>query len=213
MSDKEIKWIVASTGGSGSGYLLRMFFHLLTVPGETHWIASDNFFTVMDSEYGFNFADLPYGICTGELADKLVRVASLDNSKIRHRFFRYDVRDLSAPPSSGSVLYDAMVVLPCSMKTLGSIASGISSNLIERAADVSLKERRKLVLVARESPYSLVHLENMRTLTLSGAVIMPASPGFYHRPQTLDDIYDFIVDRLFTQVGINKRVILPWDAR
>jgi 4-hydroxy-3-polyprenylbenzoate decarboxylase len=210
MSVKNIKLIVASTGGSGSGYLLRLFYHLLSQPGETHWMASDNFFTVMDSEYGFNFADIPFGDCTAALSEKICEIYKADKTSVKHKFYRYNYRDLSAASSSGSALYDGMIVLPCSMKTLGAIAAGISSNLIERSADVSLKERRRLILVARETPYSLVHLENMRRLTLAGAVIMPASPGFYHRPETLDDIYDFIVDRIFAHVGIEKRVIRPW---
>ncbi|MDH4261783.1 MAG: UbiX family flavin prenyltransferase [Spirochaetia bacterium] len=213
MNDKNIKLIVASTGGSGSGYLMRLFYHLLSVSGETHWMASDNFFTVMDSEYGFNFANIPFGICTNELTDKLSEVYSINKKNVYHKFYRHDYRDISAAPSSGSVFFDAMIVLPCSMKTLGAIAGGVSSNLIERSADVSLKERRKLILVPRETPYNLIHLENMRLLTLANAVILPASPGFYHHPETLNDIYDFIVDRLFAHVGIEKRAIKAWDEK
>ena len=208
---KNSKLIVACTGGSGSGYLLRLFYHLCFLPGETHWMVSDNFHTVMDSEYGFNFSSISFGAEDVDLIKTLNRVYPIDQNQVQHKFIRYDNRDLAAPPSSGSVAYDAMLVLPCSMKTLSSIASGISSNLIERAADVSLKERRKLILVPRETPYSLIHLENMRHLTLAGATIMPASPGFYNRPQSLDDLFDFIVDRLFMHVGIDIRTIQPWN--
>jgi len=208
-----MKLVIASTGGSGSGYLLRLFYHLLTAPGQTHWMTSDNFSTVMDSEFGFTLNDVSFGQDSkghDELVDKIAQLYPVDKAAVCHRFVRCNYRDLSEPPSSGSVFYDAMIVVPCSMKTLGAISAGVSSNLIERAADVALKERRRLILVPRETPYSLIHLENMRRLTLAGAVILPASPGFYHKPKTLDEIYDFIVDRILAQAGLEKRAIRAW---
>ena len=161
----EPKLLIASTGGSGSGYLLRFFYHLLNLPGVTHWIATPNFYQVLESEFGESgpFAD------ESSFCDFLVRLYGPVKGGLRHQFTLYHYHDLSAPPASGSVHYDAMVVLPCSMKTLASVANGIGGNLIERAADVSLKERRKTIFVPRESPYNLAHIENMRSLTLSGS--------------------------------------------
>lgn len=202
-----MKLILASTGGSGSGYLLRFVYHLSMLEGETHWMASDNFFSVMRSEFGFDYSQT-----NGDDLIKEINKVYPQDQKAQHRFVRFNYKDVGAPPSSGSNVYDAMIVLPCSMKTLGAIASGISSNLIERSADVCLKEGRKLILVPREAPYNLIHIENMRKLALAGATILPASPGFYHRPKTLEDLYDFIADRLFTQIGVSKRIIKPWES-
>ncbi|MDH4199817.1 MAG: UbiX family flavin prenyltransferase [Spirochaetia bacterium] len=202
-----MKLLVASTGGSGCGYLIRLFHQLLPVEGETHWMSSENFFTVMRSEYGFDWSEA----IPDNLPSRISEVYPTDKIKIQHKFTLFNYRDIGAPPASGSNYYDAMVILPCSMKTLGAIASGVSSNLIERSADVSLKEKRKLILVPRETPYNLIHIENMRLLTMAGAVIMPASPGFYQRPKTIEDLFDFMVDRIFMQIGIKKRLIEPWE--
>ena len=115
-----------------------------------------------------------------------------------------------APVASGSNPPDAMVVCPCTMGTLASIAAGLAQNLIERAADVMLKEGRKLVLVPRETPFSAIHLENMLKLLRAGAVILPANPGFYHRPQSVQDIVDFIVARVMDQVGVPHTLMARW---
>lgn len=124
----------------------------------------------------------------------------------------YENDELEAPISSGSVETDGMVVLPCSMKTLGAIANGISDNLISRSADVTLKEDRKLVLVPRESPLRPVHLENMRTLSQEGAVIMPATPGFYHHPQTISDLTDFMIGKVLDQFEIEHELYESWKG-
>ncbi|MFT6122759.1 MAG: 4-hydroxy-3-polyprenylbenzoate decarboxylase [Oleiphilaceae bacterium] len=118
--------------------------------------------------------------------------------------------DWMAPVASGSGAPSQMVVCPCSTGTLSAIACGASNNLIERAADVALKERRKLILVPRETPYSEIHLEHMLKLTRMGAVIMPASPGFYHQPKTLDDLVDFIVARLLDHLGVEQKLVERW---
>ena len=118
--------------------------------------------------------------------------------------------DWMAPVASGSGAPSQMVVCPCSTGTLSAIACGASNNLIERAADVALKERRKLILVPRETPYSEIHLEHMLKLTRMGAVILPASPGFYHQPKNLNDIIDFIVARILDQLGVNQALVGRW---
>lgn len=115
-----------------------------------------------------------------------------------------------APVASGSGAPATMVVCPCSTGTLSAIATGASNNLIERAADVALKERRQLLLVPREAPYSEIHLENMLKLTRMGAVILPASPGFYHKPETINDMIDFVVARILSQIGVEQSFMPRW---
>jgi 4-hydroxy-3-polyprenylbenzoate decarboxylase len=118
----------------------------------------------------------------------------------------------TAPVASGSAAPDAMVVCPCTTATVSAIATGASRSLIERAADVALKERRSLLLVVRETPLSVVHLENMLRLARAGAVIMPAAPGFYHRPSTVEELVDFIVARVLDHLGIGQRLLPPWGG-
>lgn len=118
--------------------------------------------------------------------------------------------DVAAPPSSGSYRFDAMVVIPCSMGTLGKIAWGMSDNLITRAAAVCLKERRKLILVPREAPLSANHLENMLRLANQGVVILPAMPGFYHDPKTVEDLVDFVVGKVLDQLGVEHALFKRW---
>ena len=115
-----------------------------------------------------------------------------------------------APVASGSNPADAMVVCPCTMGTLAAIAAGMADNLIERAADVALKEARRLILVARETPLSAIHLENMLKLSHAGAVILPPNPGFYHHPQSVQDIVDFVVARILDHLGVEQTLIKPW---
>jgi 4-hydroxy-3-polyprenylbenzoate decarboxylase len=124
----------------------------------------------------------------------------------------YDDRDRGAAPASGSALFAGMVICPCSMGTMSAIAVGASRSLVERAADVTLKERRRLVLVPRESPYSAIHLENMLTLTRAGAIILPASPGFYHRPRSIGDLVDFVVARVLDQLGVEQALVPRWGG-
>ncbi|UZD66871.1 flavin prenyltransferase UbiX [Marinobacter sp. AN1] len=122
--------------------------------------------------------------------------------------------DWFAPPASGSGERSPLVICPCSTGTLSALATGASNNLIERAGDVALKERRQLILVPREAPYSEVHLENMLKLTRMGAVIMPACPGFYHNPSSVDDLVDFIVARLLDHLGLPQSLVPRWgEAR
>lgn len=118
--------------------------------------------------------------------------------------------DWFAPVASGSNPADAMVICPCSMGTLAAVAAGLSDSLIERAADVMIKEKRRLILVPRETPFSVLHLENMLRLANAGAVILPANPGFYHHPKSVDDLVDFIVARVLDQLGIAHQLMARW---
>jgi polyprenyl P-hydroxybenzoate/phenylacrylic acid decarboxylase-like protein len=122
----------------------------------------------------------------------------------------YDPEDLAAPVSSGSFPVDGMVIVPCSMNTLASVAAGISANLIARAADVTLKERRRLVLVTRETPLSLIHIRNMETVTLAGATVLPPVPAFYHKPETIEDLLRHTAGKVLDQFGIHHNAFKRW---
>ena len=124
----------------------------------------------------------------------------------------YLENDLSAPFASGSNAADAMIVCPCSLKTLGEIANGVGSNLISRAAEVCLKERKKLILVPRETPYSYITIKNMETITLAGGIILPASPGFYHSPKKIEDLVNFIVGKILDQLEIKNSLFKRWNG-
>ena len=120
--------------------------------------------------------------------------------------------DRGASPASGSALTAGMIVCPCSMGPLSALSVGASRSLIERAADVTLKERRKLILVSRETPLSAIHLSNMLRLTRAGAVVMPASPGFYHRPKQIADLVDFVVARMLDHLGVAQSLVKRWEG-
>lgn len=124
-------------------------------------------------------------------------------TEFKTKFEVYDSKNFFAPAASGSAKFTDMVIIPCSMGTMGRIAHGISNDLMTRAADVMLKEKRKLILVLRDTPYNLIHIENMRTMTLAGATIMPASPSFYSKPSNFDELADTVVDRIFDHLKID----------
>lgn len=195
---------VGITGASGTIYAHRTL-QLLAASGvvETvNLIMSSTAATVAQVETGVNLRDADNGRINewlGLAADsKLIRVWRLDN--------------LAAKPSSGSNKQAGMIIVPCSMGTLGAIASGAGTNLIHRAADVCLKEGRKLVLVPRETPYNAIHLENMLTLSHAGARILPASPGFYHRPKTIDELVDHLCNRILDQFDIPHSRKTQWTG-
>jgi 4-hydroxy-3-polyprenylbenzoate decarboxylase len=190
--------VMAVTGASGAPYAVRLLEALVERQRQVSLIVSDHGLRLLATEMGI--------ASVGQLRDR-VGDAAWD------AFVRvYDDRDRGAAPASGSALTAGMVVCPCSMGTLSAIAVGASRSLVERAADVTLKERRRLVLVPRESPYSAIHLENMLTLTRAGAVVLPASPGFYHRPRSIDDLVDFIVARVLDHLGVEHTLVPRWGS-
>src|SRR5688572_22262993 len=193
---------VGITGASGTIYAHRTLT-LLASSGavETiNLIMSASAMTVAQVEMGVNLSDASrINDWLGLPADsKLIRVWRLDN--------------LAAKPSSGSNKQAGMIIIPCSMGTLGAIASGAGTNLIHRAADVCLKEGRKLVLVPRETPYNEIHLENMLRLSRAGARILPASPGFYHRPKTIDELVEHLCNRILDQFDIPHSKKTQWTG-
>jgi 4-hydroxy-3-polyprenylbenzoate decarboxylase len=193
---------VAVTGASGSIYAQRTLVHMAAsgVVERVNLIMSGSALVVARVELGAK-------IEAGDLRAVNEWVGLPPDSKLIH-FHRLD--NMAAKPSSGSHPQVGMVVVPCSMGTLGAIASGAGTNLIHRAADVTLKEGRKLVLVVRETPYNAIHIENMLRLAHAGARVMPASPGFYHRPQTIEQLVDQLVFRLLDQFGIPHPTGTRW---
>ena len=184
--------VVAITGASGAPYAVRLLQSLVAAAQPTWLIVSDHGLRLLQTESGIeSLAQLREHVGTSAW-DTHVRM--------------FDDRDRGALPASGSVPTKGMVICPCSMGTIAAVAMGTSRSLVERAADVVLKERRKLVVVPRETPYSDIHLENMLRLTRAGAVVLPASPGFYHRPTQIGELVDFVVGRVLDHVGVKNEM-------
>jgi 4-hydroxy-3-polyprenylbenzoate decarboxylase len=198
-------YAVGITGGSGAPYALRLLRALCESGHDVHAVISPAGEKVMQLDSGIRL-----GKTLREKQDALIRAAEIDAGKGSLRLF--DPMNLAAPISSGSFTCAGMAVIPCSTGTLGRIASGISSSLIERAADVALKERRPLVLVPRETPLSEIHLRNMLTLRRAGADILPAMPAFYHRPRTIADLVDMIVGRVLDRLGVENTLFYRWGT-
>jgi len=184
-----MKVIVAITGATGAIYGIHLLQALRGAKVGTELIVSKWARVTIEQETDFSYAEVT------AMAD-VVHASG----------------DVSAPISSGSARIDAMVVCPCSMKTLAGIRSGYSDNLVLRAADVTLKERRKLILVTRESPLSEIHLENMLGLCRMGAVILPPMPAFYHRPHSIDDIVNHTVARILDSLGVEHELSQRWQG-
>ncbi|RUL81930.1 UbiX family flavin prenyltransferase [Tautonia sociabilis] len=187
------------TGASGAPYAVRLL-RVLCASGRTvHLTISPSGAHVLREETGIAPAQ------SSSRFDPAVFGALGPGRVVYHHH-----ADFTAGIASGSFPTAGMVVCPCSMSTLASIASGMTTNLIARAADVHLKERRRLILVPRETPLSLIHLENMASVTRAGAVVLPAMPGWYHHPTALDDLVDFVVARILDQLGIGNELIRRW---
>lgn len=182
------RYVVAFTGASGVVYGVRLVEQLLERDYEVHLITSDPAKIVLNQEMGWEFT---------EPAEKVFR-QHFPSGKL----FVYDNSDIAAPVASGSFLIDGMIVIPCTMSTISAIANGISKNLLERAADVMLKERRPLIVVPRETPLSTIHLKNMLTLSEMGVYVVPAMPAFYNFPKSIDDMVDFIVGKVLDVIRI-----------
>lgn len=179
--------VVGITGATGAVYAVRLLRRLRETQRETHLVASPAGGLNVHHELGLDRRSL----------EALADVA-------------YAPGDIGAAIASGSFATDAMVVAPCSMKSLAAIAHGLSDNLLTRAADVTLKERRRLVLMVRETPFNLAHLRNMTAATEMGAVVFPPLPAFYHRPQTIDELIDDTVERVLVLIGVNQAEPKSW---
>jgi 4-hydroxy-3-polyprenylbenzoate decarboxylase len=199
-----VELTVAITGASGSIYAHRTLIHLAAsgVVERINLIVSEAAKTVAMVELGFDLRSADEKTINEWIGlapeAKMIRQHRLDN--------------MAATPSSGSHPQAGMLIVPCSMGTLGAIASGAGTNLIHRAADVTLKEGRKLVLVPRETPYNAIHLENLLKLAHAGARILPASPGFYHRPQTIEALVDHLVFRILDQFAVPHSTATRWKG-
>lgn len=192
---------LAFTGASGAPYGLRLLQCLLQADCEVYVILSKAARVVMGMETDLR---LPAG--TGKTEAALRAFSNTEQG----RLIVCGLEQWTAPVASGSGAPASMVVCPCSTGTLSAIATGASNNLIERAADVALKEHRQLILVPRESPLSAIHLENMLKLARLGVTILPAAPGFYHRPRRVEDLIDFVVARILDHLGIEQGLIDRW---
>lgn len=178
--------VVAVTGASGAIYALRFLQHAKQHFQEIYVITSDQAHQVAQTELGIDL-------------DKIEGVIHLDK------------KNYFTPPASGSFQHDGMVVVPCSMGTLGRIANGISDDLITRAADVCLKERRPLILVPREMPFSTVMIKNMLAVSQAGAIVLPAAPAWYYQPKTLEDLADTVVARILQNLGVEQTIVKQWQ--
>jgi flavin prenyltransferase len=193
--------ILGITGASGAIYAVRLLDVLLAAGREVHLSISPSGRDVLRHELKLDIN-----------LDNFRNVFHKAGDPIAGELHYYHHQDFMAPMASGSFLTAGMVICPCSGSTLSSVATGAATNLIQRAAEVQLKERRKLILVPRESPLSLAHIDNMRSVTEAGAVVLPASPGFYNNAQTIDDLVNFVVARICDQLGIEHTLTKRWGT-
>lgn len=194
---------LALTGASGAQYGLRLLECLVAAKWQVFCLVSPAAKVVLQAEM-----DIELGDCTGAVERFLTERYRAEPGQIRV----FGDNDWMSPVASGSGAPEVMVICPCSTGTLSAIACGLSGNLIQRAATVVLKERHKLIVVPREAPYSDILLENMLKLSRMGCVVLPASPGFYHRPTTVDDMVDFVVARVLDQLGITQELMPGWGT-
>ena len=193
------RWVIALTGASGQRYGLRVLEVAAQFLEEVHVVCSEAALRVMRDEERI------------KISKSNVSPQTLLGKELSNVTF-HDSRDIGSEIASGSALFEGMVIIPCSMNTLAAVASGISGNLIQRCADVVLKERRKLVVVPRETPLSEIHLENMLRLSRLGAVVLPAMPGFYQHPKSVDDLVDGLAMKVLDQMGIDSELAPRWSG-
>jgi len=198
-------YVVGISGGSGAPYTRRVIEGLVEAGHDAKIVVTDAGRRVFEIELGIAL--------TGDPADDTrILTDNLDLGSGSGSIELFDQRNVAATIASGSYECEGMVVVPCSMGTLARIAAGISSNLLERAADAALKERRRLILVPRETPLSLIHLRNMTAVTEAGAIVMPAMPGFYHLPESVNDLVDMIAGRVLDGLGVNSTLLRRWQG-
>lgn len=188
--------VMAITGASGAPYAVRLLQALVAAQRPVWLIVSSHGWRLLQTESGIHDLESLRARVGADAFDACVSV--------------FDDADRGATPASGSAKVQGMVIVPCSMGTIASVAAGTSRSLVERAADVTLKERRKLVMVPRETPLSRIHLENMLRLTDAGAVILPAAPGFYHQPERIEQLVDFVVQRILDQLHVDVDIAPRW---
>lgn len=186
------RFILAQTGASGQIYGLRLLQRMLATQAQVSLCLSEAACVTMAVECGIKL--------NAHAPDLSKLISDTNNKKLRY----FAPREIAAPIASGSNPHDGMVIAPCSMGTLGRIAAGTADDLISRAADVALKERRKLILLVRETPFSQIHLHNMLTVSQAGAIVMPACPHFYHTPKTVDELVDTVVERILDHLNIGE---------
>lgn len=179
--------VVCITGASGVIYAIRLLEELKKEGIETHLVISEIARDIIDHETAYS-------------KDNVISLAD----------YYYEEKDLTAKINSGSFAFDCCIIIPCSMKTLSAISNGYADNTITRVADVTLKERRELIVVPRETPLRTVHLENMTRISREGGIILPAMPGFYHNPETVDDQINFIIGKIFDILKINNNLFTKW---
>lgn len=184
-----MRLVIGMSGASGVIYGVRLLQVLKDFNIETHLIMTNSAKEILRLETDYQVHEVE------ALASK-----------------SYNINDIAAPMASGSFKFDAMVIVPCSMKTLAGIATGYASNLLLRAADVALKEHRPLILVIRETPLNIIHIRNMLIAAKAGAIILPAMPGFYHNPKTIQDMIDFIVGKILDQLGLEHNLYERWKG-
>ena len=190
-------WVLAVTGASGGPYAVRLL-EVLARARVPVWL--------IISKHGWRLLEVETGVSSDA---ELKKATGGDWSSVT----AFDDADRGATPASGSAKSAGMVICPCSMGTVSAIAHGTSRSLVERAADVALKERRRLILVPRETPFSLVHLRNLTAAAEAGATVIPAAPGFYHRPANVQQLVDFVVQRVLDHMGVEASLAPRWEGR
>lgn len=196
-NDTGLPWVIGISGASGMRYARRLIDVLEAAGFELHLVISDAALRVMAEEEGIKTS-----------ASQISSEALIGRESSRVKF--YPSKDIGAAIASGSFKVAGMVICPCSMDTLASIATGVSMNLLQRAADVTIKERRPLILVPRETPLSAIHLENMLKLARLGVAIVPAMPGFYHSPTSIEELVDMQVMKITDQMGLSLSLVKRW---
>ncbi len=199
MTESTGRLVVAITGASGAPYAIRFLQQAATLYSEVYVMLTEQAVQVIAVETG-------RAVSSNKLTSESLLGADYPSIRFADR------KNFFTPPASGSFRHDGMVIVPCSMGTASRIAAGSSDDLISRAADVCLKERRRLIIVPRETPWNLIHLRNMVTLTEAGATILPAAPAFYHSPKSIDDLVDFVVARILQQLDAPQRLVGEWQV-